>query len=106
MKLMFVLAAMVLCQYSYAISAATIYPGVHERTTEQKTVPLQPGKVTGLEESAPPVQGDVNGDGALNILDILEVMISIGCSESCGNADVNNDGVVSVLDLQELLQLL
>lgn len=51
-------------------------------------------------------QGDVNGDGVINILDILEVMINFGCTDVCGTADINEDGLVSVLDLQEILQWL
>jgi hypothetical protein len=50
--------------------------------------------------------GDVNGDGALNILDILEIMLDFGCTDLCGSSDINNDGIVSILDLQELLLLL
>ena len=44
---------------------------------------------------------DVNGDGTVNVLDLLEVLAAwgaTGCPE-----DINGDGVVDVLDLLEVL---
>ena len=41
--------------------------------------------------------GDVNGDGIVNILDLVIVANALGESDSV--ADVNADGVVNILDL-------
>ena len=46
------------------------------------------------------IEGDVNGDGVVNILDITAI-INVICGSTVYNedADVNNDGVVSSVDL-------
>ena len=41
---------------------------------------------------------DVNGDGEVNILDLVAVAAKFGEKEA-GNADVNADGVVDIRDL-------
>ena len=45
-----------------------------------------------------PVTGDVNGDGGVNILDLVLVAGQFGQSGE-NRADVNGDGVVNILDL-------
>jgi len=47
-----------------------------------------------------PCPADINGDGVVDVLDLLEVLSGWGGS---GPADVNGDGVVDVLDLLEVL---
>ena len=49
---------------------------------------------------APPF-GDLNGDGAVNVLDLIEVLLAFGQTHS--SADLNGDGTVNVLDLIALL---
>ena len=48
-------------------------------------------------------EGDVNGDGVVNILDLISVVQAMGTSEAEGPiyfpADVNGDGIVNILDL-------
>ena len=47
---------------------------------------------------------DVNGDGAVNVLDILDVLAQWGaCQTQPCNFDVNRDGTINVLDLLEIL---
>ena len=50
----------------------------------------------------PTVPGDVNGDGSVNVADLLAVMDVWGPCEVCP-ADLNNDGFVNVVDLLEVV---
>jgi hypothetical protein len=45
---------------------------------------------------------DANGDGVVDVLDLVEVLVSWGECPGCP-ADLNGDGVVDVLDLVEVL---
>ena len=52
-----------------------------------------------LSVTKPPVTGDTNGDGVVNVIDLLAVIGSWGaCAPPC-TADINSDGAVNVLDL-------
>ena len=53
------------------------------------------------EEVIAPLMEDVNGDGVVNILDLVMVASSFGqqVSEEGDPADVNEDGVVNIVDL-------
>ena len=48
---------------------------------------------------------DVNGDGVVNVLDLIEVLLCFGqpAVPGCEAQDVNHDGLVNVLDLIEVL---
>ena len=49
-----------------------------------------------------PAQTDVNGDGVVNILDLVFVANNLGMQVVEGtnsSADVNKDGVINILDL-------
>ena len=50
----------------------------------------------------PTTPGDVNGDGVVNVVDILAVMDVWGSCLRCP-ADLNGDGVVDVIDLLEVV---
>ena len=45
---------------------------------------------------------DINGDGAINVLDLIDLLLNFGVS-GCAPTDVNDDGVTNVLDLIDLL---
>ena len=45
----------------------------------------------------PPLAGDANGDGVVNIADLRLVTAALGTSNSAG--DLNWDGVVNIFDL-------
>ncbi|MDE0299504.1 MAG: leucine-rich repeat domain-containing protein [Candidatus Poribacteria bacterium] len=50
------------------------------------------------EETPQQTRGDVNGDGVVNILDLVQVAANFGTAGE-NDADVNGDGVVDILDL-------
>tara|TARA_B100000700_G_scaffold83918_1_gene94486 strand:+ start:580 stop:2511 length:1932 start_codon:yes stop_codon:yes gene_type:complete len=51
--------------------------------------------------------GDVNGDGGLNVLDVVILVgMILGNNEPTSNADVNEDGVVNVLDVVTLINII
>ena len=50
-------------------------------------------------DSAPPMTADVNGDGVINILDLMMIAAAFGAEGAPSRADVNGDGVVNILDL-------
>lgn len=47
--------------------------------------------------------GDLNGDGVVDIADLLALLGAFGCTD-CQDTDLNGDGVVSVQDVLILLQ--
>jgi hypothetical protein len=63
--------------------------------------PLSPGRIFILTPVAEAVPGDIDGDGVVNIADLLAVLGSWGACEAppapCPS-DVNDDGVVDVVD--------
>ncbi|MBC8201369.1 MAG: S8 family serine peptidase [Planctomycetes bacterium] len=50
----------------------------------------------------PVVQGDVNGDGIVDVADLLAIMDAWGPCDGCP-ADLNSDGIVDVVDLLEVV---
>ncbi|MHC4106554.1 MAG: S8 family serine peptidase [Planctomycetota bacterium] len=53
----------------------------------------------------PPCPTDVNGDGTIDVLDLIDLLLCFGQPAvlGCESKDVNGDGTVNVLDLIELL---
>ena len=51
------------------------------------------------ETESPPISADVNGDGSVNILDLVSVASQFGNAGTNLAADVSRDGVVNILDL-------
>ena len=53
----------------------------------------------------PLIPGDVNGDGTVNILDLIDLLLCFGlpATPGCESEDLNGDGMVNVLDLIDLL---
>ena len=51
------------------------------------------------DTEAPPITADVNGDGSVNVLDLIVIASELGDAGTPLTADVNRDGVVNILDL-------
>ena len=52
------------------------------------------------------IQGDLNGDTTLNILDVIILVDIILNGESSDLADINNDGMINILDVIELIDII
>ncbi len=52
-----------------------------------------------------PCPADVNGDGFINVLDLVDLLICFGqpAVPGCEGEDINEDGSVNVLDLVQFL---
>ena len=50
-----------------------------------------------------PARGDLNADGAINVLDLIQMMTHMGLTHS--SADLNGDGTVDSRDVADLLRL-
>ena len=48
--------------------------------------------------------GDVNGDNAVTVGDLLEILAEFGCTSGC-STDITGDGLTTVSDLLELLSV-
>ena len=50
------------------------------------------------------LEGDVNNDGIINVIDIIFVVnMVLGIEESLNIADLNNDGEINILDIIEII---
>lgn len=54
------------------------------------------------DQPPPPVPGDINGDGVVNVQDVLALLSNFGQCNGC-SSDLNSDGVVDVYDLMQFL---
>lgn len=54
----------------------------------------------------PTVDGDVNGDGAIDVADISAVISQMAGTEAYEKADVNNDGAVDVADISNIITIM
>ena len=52
------------------------------------------------------IVGDVNGDGTINVQDIILVVNMILSSDTSSSGDINADGVINVLDVVQLVNLI
>ncbi len=50
--------------------------------------------------------GDLNGDGIVNILDIVQVVNLVLANEYEANGDLNSDGIINVLDIVQLVNII
>ena len=50
--------------------------------------------------------GDINDDGAVNILDIVQLANMILSNEYQESADINSDGILNILDIVQLVNII
>jgi len=63
--------------------------------------------INGLIDTSSDVNGDVNQDGTVNVLDvILTVNIVLGTGEFSSSADINQDDLINVLDIVSLVNII
>jgi len=59
-----------------------------------------------LSEPYEPMPGDVNDDGTVNILDIVQLANMILSDEYQESADLNDDGMLNILDIVQLVNII
>lgn len=62
--------------------------------------------VVRVTAGASKIYGDVNGDGVVNVADIVEVVNTINNKPSTGNANVNGDSVIDYKDVEAILKII
>jgi len=63
-----------------------------------------PNNATNYDPETDVCTGDINGDGALTIADLLLILSDFGCTSSC-SGDIDGDGMVTVYDALSFLSL-
>ena len=84
-----------------AQSTLTLGPNLGTNTVEVSAAGIQGTAIFHAisDTEAPPIIADVNGDGTVNVLDLIVVASELGNTGTNLVVDVNRDGVVSILDL-------
>jgi hypothetical protein len=60
-----------------------------------------------LLDAEPQVYGDINGDGLVNILDVIQsVNIILNLEDYNSSADMNDDGMVNILDVIQIVNII
>jgi len=59
-----------------------------------------------FEENQNNLIGDINNDGLINVVDVVQLVNIILSNQEDNNADLNDDGVVNVLDIIALVNLI
>ena len=84
-----------------AQSTLTLGPNLGTNTVQVSASGIQaPVTFHAISDTEPPpITADVNGDGSVNIFDLVVIAAELGNQGQNLTADVNRDGVVTVLDL-------
>ena len=59
-----------------------------------------------VSSDEPPVPGDVNGDGEVNISDISDIIDLILSGKVTDSGDVNGDGEINITDINAVIDLI
>ena len=84
-----------------AQSTLTLGPSLGTNTVEVSATGVQGKAIFHAisDTESPPISADVNGDGSVNVLDLIVITANLDNRGSNLAADVNRDGVVNILDL-------
>ena len=79
----------------------TLGPNLGTNTVEVSAAGIQGTAIFHAisDAEAPPIIADVDGDGSVNILDLVAVVSEFGSEKPNLAADVNGDGIINILDL-------
>lgn len=100
----------VLAKITFNATYSTIYPNtvgcqLHiygVKLSDQNGNPMPSNPIDGFYTFAP-LRGDLNGDGKVDILDVVTVAAAFGSTPGASNwnpaADLNKDGIVDILDV-------
>jgi len=81
-------------------------PGTNDLTDTQVDLIAQWIDEGALPEPYEPLPGDVNDDGTVNILDIVQLTNMILSDDYQESADLNGDGIVNVQDIILLVNII
>jgi hypothetical protein len=90
--------------YPYIIGPTYYGTVTSGNTGPQSGHNLIPNNATNYDPETAVCTGDINGDGALTITDLLLILSDFGCTSSC-TGDVDGDGAVTVSDALSFLSL-
>ena len=74
-----------------------VWPDHHEYAVKELYFPVSLGSS---------LNGDVNADGVVNVLDVVLIINMVLNSEYTSTADINSDGVINVLDVVVLVSII
>ena len=89
-------------EVTFPVTNSTIYHiriGGHQGAQGTGTMTIT------CDETGDPCPADVNGDGVVNALDLIDLLLCLGqpATPPCDTADINGDTFVNSLDLIDLL---
>ena len=88
------------------VNSGYMPPGTNDLTNTQVDLIAQWIDEGALPEPYEPLQGDVNGDGVINILDIVQLANMILSDDYQESADLNGDGNLNILDIVQLVNII
>ena len=88
------------------VNSGYMPPGGNDLTQSQVNLISQWIEEGALSEPYEPLPGDVNDDGTVNILDIVQLANMILSDDYQESADLNGDGNLNILDIVQLVNII
>ena len=88
------------------VNSGFMPPGANDLTQSQVNLISQWIDEGALSEPYEPLPGDVNDDGTVNILDIVQLANMILSDDYQESADLNGDGNLNILDIVQLVNII
>jgi hypothetical protein len=80
---------------------ASLYPKDHSFASLSE--PIQPSPTSGISNPIEPLQGDLNGNGVVDIFDYNQLVTTFGQTGSNLPADFNQNGRVDIFDFNTIV---